>query len=460
MSYRNRRAVRPLVLLALLALLAGACGRSEDDAERDAGPATTAAGGDEACAEELEATEVGITADSITIEVAADIGSPIAPGLFQGNVDGIQGFADWINERGGLACRDLVVKVWDTKLNPQESKNGQIEACRTAFAMVGSNALFNPDTSEMVGCEDKAGEPTGLPDLAALAGDPQQQCSETTFVIQPVVYCPLGTGVRTFRVAVGMYRYLTEELGPLHGGFASGGDLPLLLHGSNVQTAALAELGVEVDEFLRVSPRDEQSAQTPRIQRLKAAKANWVHNNANDRALVSLRKEANAQGLTGVEAWTCTLGCYTKAFLETGGADVEGTYVYMDQLPFEERDQNEHLDAFLTELGDKADSFAANSWQAGLAFKEAVERAVEKHGVNGLTRKALLTELENFGDFDADGWIGTKGLKDVSPCFVLLQVQDGEYARVHPTEPGTFDCDEQNLVTVEVDPTAGIEKWT
>jgi hypothetical protein len=33
-------------------------------------------------------------------------------------------------------------------------------------------------------------------------------------------------------------------------------------------------------------------------------------------------------------------------------------------------------------------------------------------------------------------------------------VQDGEFVRVHPEEPGTLDCDEDNLVTVELDTTS------
>ncbi len=36
----------------------------------------------------LEATEVGVSESEITVTVMADTGSPLAPGLFQGNVDG------------------------------------------------------------------------------------------------------------------------------------------------------------------------------------------------------------------------------------------------------------------------------------------------------------------------------------------------------------------------------------
>ena len=97
----------------------------------------------------LTATDIGITPTTITIEVMADVGSPLAPGLFQGNLDAINGFAKYVNANGGIACRKLVVRTWDSKLDPTESKNGLIDACANAFAMVGNNALFNPDVSPL-----------------------------------------------------------------------------------------------------------------------------------------------------------------------------------------------------------------------------------------------------------------------------------------------------------------------
>jgi hypothetical protein len=38
-----------------------------------------------------------------------------------------------------------------------------------------------------------------------------------------------------------------------------------------------------------------------------------------------------------------------------------------------------------------------------------------------------------------------------SPCFMLTQVQDGEFARVYPKKPGTFDCKKRNRVKIEED---------
>ena len=87
------------------------------------------------------------------------------------------------------ACRDLVVKTWDSKLNADESKNGQIDACKNAFALVGSNALFNPDPKPMQDCPDKAGAATGLPDIAALANDVAQRRSKPLASMSAALRC-------------------------------------------------------------------------------------------------------------------------------------------------------------------------------------------------------------------------------------------------------------------------------
>ena len=49
------------------------------------------------------ASDTGVTADTITITVMADTGSPLAPGLFQGPVDAVEGWVDWKNANGGPA---------------------------------------------------------------------------------------------------------------------------------------------------------------------------------------------------------------------------------------------------------------------------------------------------------------------------------------------------------------------
>jgi ABC-type branched-subunit amino acid transport system substrate-binding protein len=444
-------------------MIAVSCGRSDDN-KTSGGTETTASGTDDKCKDEKpEATEVGVTADSITVEVMADVGSPLAPGLFQGNLDALNAYAKYINANGGIACRQLIVKTWDSKLNADESKNGQIDACANAVAMVGNNALFNPDVKTFQTCADKAGAATGLPDLAALANDINQQCNETTFIIQAVAEeCPVKVGqVRPERVNMGpQIKYYTKKYSGLHGIFAIPGDLPTTVQSATYQILAQEKTGIKWDATLKVSGRDEQAAYTPRIQQLKEANANYYYNGSNDRAMINARKEAKAQGVTSVKVWACSLACYTRAMLSAGGPDVDGTYVWMQFLPFEEKDTNEALAAYVDSVGaNKVDSFGAQAWQAAQLFKFVIDKIVDKDGVNGITRKAILETLATTDDFDADGWLGEgKPLKGVSPCFLMMQIQSGKFVRVYPEKEGTMDCDAENVATVNLDPAAEAAK--
>jgi hypothetical protein len=434
-----------------VAAVAVGCGRDDGAEPAGGGEATSGT----ACGGTLEATDVGITADTITIEVMADVGSPLSPGLFQANVDGVNAFAAAVNADGGLACRKLVVREWDSKLSPDESKNGLIDACAKAVALVGGNSLFNPDVAPLSDCKDAAGATTGLPNIAGLANDINEQCAPTTFTVQVMPEtCPVHLGVpRPLKAVVGPTAFLVQQEGALHGLFLVPGDLPTTVQSATYQIKAQAGAGVTFDGTPKVSGRDEQAAFTPRVQLVKAAGSNYVFNGAGDRAMVSMRKESNAQGVDSVKVWACSLGCYKPGFVTAGGADVEGTYVWMQFLPFEEASANQELQAYVDAVGpSKVDSFGAQAWQAGLAFEQVVDRIVEDHGPNAVTRAAILDGLRHIGSFDAGGWMGATDLKGVSPCYVLLQVRDGAFARVHPTKPGTFDCDPDNVVTVTLDP--------
>jgi ABC-type branched-subunit amino acid transport system substrate-binding protein len=449
-----RRALLTLAAPVLvLVLLASSCAR--DDDATAAAPTDTGPTAEDCGAQALEATDVGVTADTITVQVMADVGSPLAPGLFQANLDAVKAFADEVNAQGGLACRRLEVATWDTKLTPEEAKNGQIQACSSSLALVGGNSLFNPDVTTMDGCPDITGAATGLPDIAALANDVNELCSPMTYSIQLVAeQCPVATGVRPIEAIVGPVTKVFLPAHPdLHGMYAVPGDLPSTVQSAMPGLVGQEQAGVRWDSIVKVSGRDEQAAYVPKALALGASGANYFYTGSGDQSMVLARREAAAQGVA-VDVWACPLGCYTQKFL-SAGADVEGTYVWMQFLPFEERDSNAELAAYLDAVGeDQATSFGAQAWQAAVLFRQAVDDVVAEHGVNGVTRANLLAALDATHDFTANGWMGAKDLKGTSDCFVLLQVRDGAFTRVYPEQAGTFDCDPANVATVDIDPAA------
>jgi ABC-type branched-subunit amino acid transport system substrate-binding protein len=454
--------------LLVACLVAGACSRSSSGKSSGTTPTTgsssaTTAAPNSCTGAQLQATDVGITPTDITIEVMADVGSPLAPGLFQGNLDGVNAFANYVNAHGGIACRQLKVRTWDSKLDPTETKNGLIDSCSNAFAMVGNNSLFNPDVSPMTNCVDKTGAATGLPDVAALANDLNEQCAPTAFIIQAVAAkCPVQSGVAPWAAIVGPTKWYLQQNPGLHGIFMVPGDLPTTVQSATYQIEAQQQAGITWDATPKVSGSDAQPAYTPRVQTIKAKGSTYVYDGSNDVAMIRIRKEANAQGVSSVKVWSCSLACYTNAFIPQGGSDIEGTYLWMQFLPFEEASYNPQDQAYVNAMGpSKLTSWGAQAWQAGLAFQQAVNEVVAKSGPNGVTRAAVLTALKGITNFTADGWMGTKSLQgagSISQCFLIMQVQNGKFVRVYPTKPGTMDCNASNVLTVNVDPVAEATK--
>src|SRR4029077_5212168 len=163
----------------------------------------------------LTASEVGVSPTTITVSVIADTGSSLRPGLFQGSVDGVKAWADYINANGGLACRQIVVKALDSKLSGDDARNAMTTACGDSLALVGTTAVFLTDMSPAERCKDKTGKPTGMPDLAVLQTSTEQQCSPISWpAIMSAGTCPYsGEGVRSFDISTTAIDYYLDKYG-------------------------------------------------------------------------------------------------------------------------------------------------------------------------------------------------------------------------------------------------------
>jgi len=416
-------------------------------------PAAAGSGG-----EKPQDTEVGVTADEIRIAVIADDENQLAPGLFAGSPVAVEAFAKYINKQGGLAGRQVVVDVIDSHLSPDDARNAVITACAEDFAIVGTAALFLNNMDDAISCVDKAGAATGIPDIAIVTTEVVQQCSPVTFGINPPqLDCSTKDATpQTFRANQGPVKYYQREIEKdLHGAFVYGNDLKSGAVGGLTLARGAQAGGVANDGESGISARAPQSAYTPVVQQMKDAGSNYALNTGPFNSLVSLRKEAKLQGLDPESVvWDCFSNCYDERLIEQGGADVEDQYVTISHLPFNEREDNKALANYIKFAGEEnVDGFGAYAWLAGLLFRDAVNAIVERDGVNGLTRSALLAELGDTHEFDGDGMWGTTDIGNHTPtaCFVLTQVQDGEFVRVHPKKAGTFDCKKSNSIEISED---------
>jgi hypothetical protein len=188
---------------------------------------------------------------------------------------------------------------------------------------------------------------------------------------------------------------------------------------------------------------------------MQSAGSNFAQVINTGTTVIDLRKEAKLQGLDAESVvWDCGSQCYEPTFLTQGGADVEGVYAGLQQLPFEEAKSNKELAAYVKSAGkDDVSGFGSYAWIASVLFRDSVNAIVKKAGVNGLTRQALFDQLKATTSFDAGGMWGAVNIAERTPsaCFMVLQIRDGEYVRVYPKKPGTMDCKKKNIVTYQDD---------
>jgi ABC-type branched-subunit amino acid transport system substrate-binding protein len=405
-----------------------------------------------------DAADIGITDKEIHVAMIADVENAVVPGLFQPSVDVVRAWAKVLNKKGGIAGRKVVVDFIDSKLSADEARNAAIQACGDDFAMVGSEALFLNNVDDIVACADAQGNPTGLPDIPGLALEVAHRCSPVSFVFSgDSKFCAAkDQHPQTYYPQAGDARYYLKKFKDLHGIWLVPADLRATRNAQITNFQAGFELGMKKDGdgFYDTSARSPQNALTPFVQVIKDNSSNFAYNGNAFNIMVLMRREAKLQGVSSVKVWACNQGCYDNEFLKQGGADVEGTYMWIPTLPFySEYKSNPTLKAVVKEVGGpgKLNANAMNSLVAALLFEQAAKKVVADGGT--LNRQSLLDELKSTRKFEAAGLIGPTdvGTHDPGPCFILMQVKNGKFVRVSPTKPGTFDCNKKNITPVEMD---------
>ena len=420
-------------------------------------PIAGAQGGDEP----LEASDIGVTKDTITLTVIAAIEVPGFPGLFQGSHDGVDVWAKYINnsckpKNTCVAGREIVVKHIDSKLGAEPAQAGFRQACQDSFAIIGTGVLLNEDFDDISECVDAAGAVTGLPDFAVTLTEPNEICSGVSFGVNPAALdcATRDQHPQSYTVSAGPAKYYAKKFKGLKGGMLFPSDSASAKNSQLPIFDAIQNLGIESVYQEDVSALAQQSAYTSVVTAMKDAGVTYARSGLAFDSTVKMRSEAASQGID-MTVWDCSLQCYDEQFVAPENVDiVEGNYVYAPFLPFlgknSEASKSKMLKNFLKNT-DKHDGFAIQAFSAGLLFQEAVETATDGDN-NNLTREGVLAAVANIHDFNASGMIVPTdvGGRVASGCFVLMQVRGGEFVRVFPKKKGTFDC-KTEAQTVELD---------
>jgi ABC-type branched-subunit amino acid transport system substrate-binding protein len=448
--------------LAAAILLAAGCSSASSSSAgpaSSAAPSATAASGTAAATPAGSAapgSDTGLTATTIKVGMIADVATQVAPGLFQKSVNAVKAWADIVNASGGLAGRKVVVDFCDSKLDPNATTNCVIKACQNDFALVGTSADALEDISDVDGCKDAAGKAVGLPDLATFAFLPLA-CDPDTYIIGGYgPYCATAkSNPQTYLANVGDGRYYTSQFKGLHGVYVYDSDVPTVKVNMFPNFQGDTDLGIKQDAqgTYPESGAAPQSALTPVIAAIKAAGSSFVYAGSTPQNTILLEREAKLQGVNSVKVWACNSGCYDSSFFQQGGSVVNGTYAQLPDLPFyTEYQDNPALAALVKQTGGIANlnNNAVLSYVMALLFQDAVQKAIANGGT--LNRASLFTALKGETAFNADGIIGPTnvGGRQLGSCDVITQLVNGQWQRVYPVKPGTFDCNSGNTKTLKM----------
>ena len=457
MIVRPRRRAIATGVLALLSLVAAACGRDDDGGE--AGSATTTAaaptdGSATSAPEDAEsrldrggfgdietvcqdgdasgATDVGVTDTEIHIGSFTDKGFTARPGLNEEMYDAAVAFAEWCNENGGILGRELVIADRDAALTDYNARI--VESCAEDFAMVGGGAVLDD-------ADNGGREACGLPNIAGYVVSARAR--EATLQVQPLPN-PLN------RVAAGPYQRIAEEFPEAIGTYGT-------ITSSFGSVLLVRDISVEAAEqfgFTHVYDEEYNSAGEsnwrPFVEGMRDANVQ-VLEFIGEPTFFSQLLEAMVQVDYRPEIMLTNANFYDTLFVETAGDIAQNTVVRTQFTPFELADTNPATQDYLELLdrtGGKAALLGMQSMSAFLLFAQAATACGSE-----LTRACLLEEASAVTEWTGGGLHTPQNPAENTPgeCFALLRPSADGFTideDLTAANEGIFNCGEGNVIDV------------
>jgi hypothetical protein len=404
----------------------GAAGTSGGTSAGPGGSVGTAIGG----GANGGASDVGVTGDRVVLANISSI-SGISPGLFKTAQVATKAYAAMVNAGGGLFGRRLDVLAMDSKLDASEDRLRAIQACKDAFAQVGSAEAFDdggaPETAK---CK--------MPDIRAFAATGGRAESATTFA---------ASAVQSRRYPLGWPKYIART------------------HPQAIKNTAIFWISAATTEATKNRMKKAYESVGFKFvyeQAVQVVEANFApyvvemrRRGVTDVMMVSdvgtqsrLQDAMRQQAFKPeVQDWLST--AYDPAYIVRNGANAEGTFVQMTTAMLEEADKIPEVAKYLqwadrVDPGGRRDIYGLLGWSASMMFVEGLKAIGPKP-----TRAAMLGWLNKLHHWDGGG-VGPA----VDPagrlptdCYMYTTVKNGKFVRLWP-QGGGFACGEAGTVDV------------
>jgi ABC-type branched-subunit amino acid transport system substrate-binding protein len=372
------------------------------------------------------ATDVGVTATSITVGNVSDLSGPV-PGLFQGAVNGTESYFAYLNSQGGIDGRQVKLQAADGQTDCTANQNAHSSEIGSVFAFVGSFSLYDDCGTKVV-----AAHPD-VPDVSFALGEKTQANTVNQFSPQ---FLPAGGATGPFCYFAQKYPDKVKAVGSIYA------NIPSAAASQKAIQKAAEQCGWTFIDSIPAGATD--TTFNAQINRMRSDGVKLVFEVATTvGSMAEMKKEADAQNWKPL--WVAPVA-YTSTFFDLMGstAAAEGVVGYnLYSLFLGQDDAKRFSEVALFQQWMKRvhpeaslDLFAMYGWGAAKLFAEQAKAAGPK-----LTRKAFLASIRNVHSYDAGKMFATSDIGGHQPphCYILWQAHAGSFQRLD--SPGGYRCD-------------------
>lgn len=327
--------------------------------------------------------QTGITDSKITLANVSDLGGPV-PGIFESAQLGTRAYVAYFNSQSDICGRKLDVMSLDSRADAGADQKAYLEACDKAFAAVGSMSAFDSGGAN-------AAQSCGIPDIRSTSVNPERQKCSTCFATQPVSTDKVTDAYPKWFLK--NHKEATQHAAVL---YINAGAAPV---NAKSIAAAWKKAGFKVDYEQGIDVAEFNFA--PYVQQMKSKGIKLVMYQGPYQNTVKLQQAMKQQQFEP-DVYLQDATIYDKRYVQQAGSDGDGSYVYMSNDLFENKN-NKEMQLYLSWLqqvkpGATPNMYGLYAWSATRLF---VEKSLSLGG--RLDRKTLIAAVRSVKDWTGNG---------------------------------------------------------
>jgi len=374
------------------------------------------------------ATDVGVTATTITTGNVADLSGPV-PGLFQGTVYGTDAYFAYTNSQAGIFGRKLKMLSADSQTDCTADQNAHTNLIPKVFAFVGSFELYDD-----CGTQIEEQHPD-VPDISYALGPGTKKNTVSRFSPQ---MAPPGYQDGMFCTWKQQFGDAVTKAGSIYANLPSAAFSQRM-----ILNAAEQGCGWRFIDSIPVGAT--QTTFNAEMAKMQSDGVKVVFEIATTQGnIAEMKREADQQNWHPI--WTAPVFYASDSIQRLGNAQeaegMVGSNLYSLFFSADEAKNIAEVGLFqrwmqLTHPDAPLDLFAMFAWAAAKLFVQEV-KAVGPD----LTRKAFLAAIRTVHAYDGGGIINLNDIGNHRPsnCYVLWRVHNGQFVR-YDTPATQYRCD-------------------